>query len=295
MSKLNPHQESITTLLLNKMNHLIAKIKNNRKNPIKLVVSGKSIFNSITLSTSSFLDYKSDHNLDEDSWFKVNEFSKQSYFLDFLNLDFDSKEYQSISKTEFKDICYLCSIQEGDFYFQKVSPSLFLQKNLLSFGELIEIETSKNKIIINNIPDAIYIKSKDQLIFKNISTISSIFQGIDQLYKEATNEQVVEFLQQPFIKKAIGFEAANVSKPNRKRIALALETLSKLSQEDKIEIFSYIHSYCNEKLSIDLEESCCVISNDEELKNLIYGIEQRFYTTPFSKEKRLANSVQTIS
>ena len=27
---------------------------------------------------------------------------------------------------------------------------------------------------------------------------------------------------------------------------------------------------------------------------LLYGIEQRFYTTPFGKEKRLANSVQPI-
>lgn len=108
-------------------------------------------------------------------------------------------------------------MQDENFYFQKVSPSLFLQKNLLSFGESIEIETSKNKIIINNIPDAIYIKSTDQLVFKNISTISSIFQGIDQLYKEATNEQVVEFLEQPFIKKSNGFESANVSKPNRKK------------------------------------------------------------------------------
>lgn len=295
MLKLNPHPESTTTLLLNKMNHLIAKIKNNRKNPIKLVVSGKSIFNSIALTTNSFPDYKTDHNLDEDSWFKVDDFSKQTYCLDFLKVNFDPKEYQSISRNEFKDICFLCSIQEENFYFQKVSPSLFLQKTLLSFGELVEIETSNNKIIINNIPDAIYIKSTDQLVFKNISTISSIFQGIDQLYKEATNEQVLEFLQQPFIKKSSGFEAVNVSKPNRKRIALALETLSKLSEEDKVEIFSYIHSYCNEKLSINLEEGCCVISNDEELKNLIYGIEQRFYTTPFSKEKRLANSVQTIS
>lgn len=273
---------------------IISKIKNNRKNPIKLVSSDKKLFESLIFETNSFPEYSSDHNLDDDSWFKVNSFSKEEYCLDFLKLDFDPKEYQEILSTEIKNIYYLCSIQEGNFYFQKVTPSLFLQRKLLSFGDLVEIEKSQNKILINNIPDAVYIKSKDQLIFKNISTISSIFQGIDQLYKEATSEQVIEFLQQPFIKIKKGFSEKNVSKPNRKRIALALETLSKLSQEDKIEIFSYIHSYCNERLEIDLNESYCDISSDEELKNLIYGIEQRFYTTPFSKEKRLANSVQTI-
>lgn len=35
------------------------------------------------------------------------------------------------------------------------------------------------------------------------------------------------------------------------------------------------------------------ISNDDESKQL-YGIEQRFYTTPFGHEKRLANSVTAM-
>jgi hypothetical protein len=35
-------------------------------------------------------------------------------------------------------------------------------------------------------------------------------------------------------------------------------------------------------------------SSDDELKFLLYGIEQRFYTTMFGQEKRLANSIQTI-
>ena len=33
----------------------------------------------------------------------------------------------------------------------------------------------------------------------------------------------------------------------------------------------------------------------EESMHLLYGIEQRFYTTPFSHEKRLANSVLAIN
>lgn len=261
---------------------------------MKLVLSDKAIYESLTINTSSYPEYNPDHNLDEDSWFKVNHFKDQTFCLDFLKINFDPKEYQSIEKNEFSEISYLCSIQNGNYFFQKITPSLFLKKKILSFGESVDIEKSNGRIIINNIPDAIYIESEDQLIFKSISSISSIFPGIDELYKEATHEQVEEFLQQPFIKKTPNFNAVNVSKPNRKRIALALETLAKLSEADRDEIFSYIDLYCNGKLSIDLKDKCCVISNDEELKNLIYGIEQRFYTTPFSKEKRLANSVQTL-
>jgi len=39
----------------------------------------------------------------------------------------------------------------------------------------------------------VYIKNQDTLMFKNLATISSIFKGIDELYKEATKEEVSEF------------------------------------------------------------------------------------------------------
>ena len=38
------------------------------------------------------------------------------------------------------------------------------------------------------------------------------------------------------------------------------------------------------------------ISTDEDLKLLIFGIEQRFYTTRYGeKESRLANSIQALT
>jgi hypothetical protein len=36
------------------------------------------------------------------------------------------------------------------------------------------------------------------------------------------------------------------------------------------------------------------ISNEEDLKKLLYGIEQRYYTTKVGNEKRLANSITTV-
>ena len=53
--------------------------------------------------------------------------------------------------------------------------------------------------------------------------------------------------------------------------------------------------FCGEqKLRFDKENQKFEISNDDELKLLLYGIEQRFYTTPFGYEKRLANSVTAM-
>lgn len=154
------------------------------------------------------------------------------------------------------------------------------------FGEAAEIEKSQTRLVINALPDAVYFKVADTLIFKNLATISSIFKGIDELYKEATKEEVEQFLDAQFIELGNDYNVDSVSKPNRKRIGLAMATLDAMSADDKANMLDYIDGYCGEqKLKFDKENQKFEISNDDELKLLLYGIEQRFYTTPFGKEK----------
>ena len=44
-----------------------------------------------------------------------------------------------------------------------------------------------------------------------------------------------------------------------------------------------------------VSENSFEVGSENELKMLLYGIEQRFYTTPVGGEKRLANSVITLN
>ena len=78
---------------------------------------------------------------------------------------------------------------------------------------------------------------------------------------------------------------------NRKRIALALETLKGFKQEEKKKVFSYVAQYCP---NLSFSNGSFSISSEEELKLLCFGIEQRFFTTPVGGEKRLANSIIRI-
>lgn len=144
-------------------------------------------------------------------------------------------------------------------------------------------------------PDAIYQKDSDALVFRSLATISSIFTGIDRLYKEATKVEVETFLDNSFVELSNGYGVEKVSKPNRKRVALAMSTLAEMPDEDRNQMLSYIHSYCEEELKFDAENNKFEIKSDQELKLLLYGIEQRFYTTPIGKEKRLANSVKLLT
>ncbi|MEP1216847.1 MAG: ATP F0F1 synthase synthase [Marinobacter sp.] len=276
------------------MDQVLARVKRKRNKKYFKLISDEALFDVVAIDANSCVAYEPDHNLDEDSWFKIESFSEQHFCIDLLKKQFDSKDFDDLTKDQFTEIAFIVSVQGNDFYFQKITPRLFIKRKTLVFGETAHLEESENRLIVNPVPDAIYLKDLDTLIFRNLATISSIFKGIDELYKEATNEEVGGFLDESFVELADGYGVENVSKPNRKRIALAMATLEAMSDGDKKSMLGYVNDYCREKLKFDKQSKKFEISTDDELKFLLYGIEQRFYTTPFGKEKRLANSVQPL-
>lgn len=277
------------------MDHVLARVKRLIKKPFFKLVSDYTLYENTNVSPAACVPYSPDHNLDEDSWFKIEQFSQQPFCIDLLKSNFDSKDYDDLKKEQFPNIAYILAVQSNDFYFQKVTPSLFIKKKIIGFGEAAAIEEGSNRLVINDQPDAIYFKQSDTLAFRNLATISGIFKGIDALYREATEQETETFLQSEFIELKNNYDASKVSKPNRKRIALAMDSLAKMSDQDRVDILTYIDDYCDQKLKFDQATNKFEISTDDELKLLLYGIEQRFYTTLFGQEKRLANSVQALS
>ena len=276
------------------MDHILAHIKTRAKKRIFKLVSDQSLFDLVTVDLTACVPYNPDHNLDEDAWFKIEGFSNQAFCIDLLKKVYDSKDYDDLTKENFSKIAYLFAVQGEDFYFQKITPSLFVKRKTLVFGEAATLEQSQTRLVINALPDAVYFKGSDTLVFRNLATISSIFKGIDELYKEATKEEVEQFLDESFIELSNDYGVEKVSTPNRKRIGLAMKTLESMSADDKTNMLEYIDGYCEQKLKFDQQNQKFEISTDEDLKLLVYGIEQRFYTTPFGKEKRCANSVTTM-
>lgn len=272
------------------MNYLVASTKG-RKGRIYRVLSGK-IF---TLPEDLYnpKKYNSDYKLEDDEWFYIPNFSNEDYCIEFLRREFISTDYDQMRNIDIKDLHFLCSYQEGIYYFQKITPSLIVNKKWFKIGEPV-IENQSPIIVINETPDAIYVKSDDTLYFKNISSLTSIFKGIIELYKEATQQETEEFLKSDFIELAEGYDALQVKPANRKSIALAMETIKGFSIREKNTIYSYIKDYCSKELSFDEEKSKFNVKNENDLKLLLWGIEQRYYTTPVGNERRVANSVSKV-
>ncbi|GHU55941.1 hypothetical protein AGMMS49975_18460 [Clostridia bacterium] len=259
----------------------------------KVLVNNTDIF-----STSSKLTTSNEYNpgtiLEDDEWFSISEFSTKPYCLPLLKQTtvFSSVDYISINGDDFGNIKFLCAFQDDKFFFQRVTPSLQVKrKKTLWFGDICEYKEASDFITVNDFADAIFIKLEDKLYFRKLSAITSIFNRIDELYREANKDEVDNFLGRNFIELKDGFASDNVNKNNRKLIAMALETLGRFSNEEKDKVFGYIKEYYPELAS---ESGKFVVNNEKSLQSLLYGIEQRYYTTPIGDERRLANSVQKL-
>ena len=227
--------------------------------------------------------------LETGEWFKISEFSEKDFSIEITQKDYETVDYDSLQKAEYSQVDYLFAKIDDNLFFQNISKSkLVKKKGILGFGEGYRYERETAIFFINEYPDAIYIPAEDALYFQRLEPIASIFGGISELYREATEHEVEEFLQNDFIDLTDGFESSKVKVANRKRIAMAMDTLSKMHDDDKKQIFTYICDYCPE---IVTTEQKFKVGSEENLKMVLFGIEQRFYTTLVGGEKRIANSV----
>lgn len=271
------------------MNCLIAKIKTGKKNnaTYKKIISDKQVC-LIPNNLSNALDYSPQTLHEENEWYKIDNFSNKPYSIKLIKKEFSSVNYNLLDKKEIDLIDYICSIQGDKYCFQNIGRAILKPKRMIHLGDNYSFEEKSKNIIIKDFPDAIYDKTADTLYFQSISRVTSIFKGIEELYREATDEETARFLNQDFIRLGKGFDANKVKTRNRQRIAIATDTLSNLKKKERNEIFKYIASYCPE-LNPDKDEQF-TISSDEDLTYLLYGVDQRFYTTGIGLERRIADS-----
>ncbi len=278
------------------MSYLYARIKQ-RGNQVKIrkiLQTDDVLFSPADNLIMEQIPYSQDSILDDGSWFYIERFSSTRHSIEILTKEINSVDYDSLTGEEFKQLDYIFAISDdrNELYFQKVGKAALVQrKRFLAFGNRFEYYPDSASVTINSIPDAVYLKNCDILYFRKLASITGIFPDISDLYREATNEETKQFLEMDFIV-AEGITVELVKTPNRKRIAMAMETLNALSKQQRKEIYHYIAEYCPE---ISNGKNRFRVKSNEDLTLVLYGIEQRFYTTPVGEEKRIANSVIRLS
>ena len=272
------------------MDNICVKLKQREKDKYRKLLSvNNSLYAPFTISADMVSTYTPGALLEDGEWFCIHEMSQKEYCIDILKADYSSVDFRTLDRGDFTKIDFLFVMTENHIVFQNVSKAKLLSKRcIFALGEGYHYQDDCSEIVINDIPDAIYDKANDALYFRRLESITSIFRGIDQLYREATDEETTQFLNNEFINLKNGYSTASVKTANRKRIALAMKTLDALNDSDRNNIFAYIGDYCPE---LQVSEGSFEVGTEEDMKKLLFGIEQRFYTTPVGGEKRIANSV----
>ena len=273
------------------MNYVIAKIKSKTHEYEKLF-SGAGLY-QIPDDLEGAVEYQPSRILEEDEWYKLQEYSKENFCIDLLREHFRSTDYPEASKVKTMAIEYICSYQENIYFFQRVFKHNIVMQKRITLGDSVRLDKGEKSIVINDSADAIYMKDDDVLYFRKLQTIAPIFKGIEELYKEATQGETEAFLTNDFIKLDNSYNADKVKKMNRKRIAMAMDTLNGFDKKQKRRILDYTHKYYP-NLQYEKKKGIFTIGNEEDMKFLLWGIEQRYYTTPVTNENRVANSIMVL-
>lgn len=272
------------------MNYLLARIRD-RRSGMRLVLSNQAIYESPE-GLDSAAPYAPDDSLDEGEWFYLENFSQREYCPDFLKEPINGAAYATMADSESDIMSFLCSVQDdGLIYFQRVTKTQLLRQKRLVLGEAYRFEESSKEIIIKSSPDAVYRASDNRLFFQKLSAITAIFNGIDEIYREATKQETNSFLASDFIVLSESFNGSCVKQPNRKRIALAQEALNSFDDAQKKAVLQSIRNYYP---SIINDDDSFKIESDKDLTYLLYGVLQRYYTTADGQEKRIASSVRKL-
>lgn len=235
------------------------------------------------------IEYDPNTLIEPEEYYKISDFSGSEYTSEFIKEDINSVDYDQVTKEDLRKLSYICTVQDNLLFFQTISTSYFISKKWFSIDELT-LEDEKPIITINDYADVVYDKEIDTIYFKKLSVANRIFKGLDQLYREATSEESKEFLDNDFLNVAEDYTVDKISIPNRKKIALIKDVLNQYDDIEKQAIYDYTREYGQ----VNYENGKFKIEKDEDLKFVLWGIEQRYYTTPIGKEKRVANSVISL-
>lgn len=271
------------------MSSLIAGITSEYKN---ILHQRSNIVDSFSDQSFEAMDFDPSYKLDDEEIFIIREFSEHNYFIDICRTTFSTASLSQISDTEYNDIQFLAIIQGNQKLFQRITPSLYVnKKTMLDYSGQPKIVENRKQLEVRQESDAIYLPASDTLYFKSIGKVKAIFPGIEALQREATQPEVDSFLGNDFVLLPEDYRAESVGVHNRKRIADIIPKYNALSAQKKQQLVNY----AREKAGVELDGDAFKITSDNDLKKLLYAMDERYYYADIYEENRVANSIRVVN
>lgn len=267
---------------------LIAKVKAEYRS---ILSQERQILDQLNTNGIDTVEFNPGYVLEDDGWFYITDFSNQNFFIDLCKEDFSTASLGQIANDEYDEIQCIVIFQDGQKHFQRITPSRFVnRKTILDYSEQPKIVEHRKQLEVKLESDAIFITATDTLYFRQIARIKTIFSGIEELSREASQHKVDEFLGHRTIALQEGYDTNPVGSHNRKRIADIGEKFLNLSSDKQQKLVDY----AKDKTGINFENGTFKIGSETDLKNLLYAMDQRYYYADIYEENRVANSVRVV-
>src|SRR5690625_359735 len=141
------------------MSELIGKINAEFKYILNQQVN---IIEDFDVATIESIDFTPSHKLDEDEWFKLSNFSQNDFYINVCNSTYSTASINQIDNNDYREISAIGIFQNGQKHFQRITPSLFVnRKTILDYSGAPQIVEHRKQIEIKNESDAVYIASND--------------------------------------------------------------------------------------------------------------------------------------
>ncbi|QKL33622.1 hypothetical protein [Streptococcus mitis] len=232
--------------------------------------------------------------LEHDEWFYVEiDDSHMSMVKEYEDKFLNTVGLNDVNEAEFSKIDLIFRKVENDgLVFQKITQSKRLvDKSILKLRHRrAERTIIENGIELKSENDA-YFDGNDKLYFKNFRTISSLFKGLDDYYRIASQAEVDEFKEFNLVRFVKEFK---IKTNNLKMLAVLKDYGIDLNDiAVKSTLLRTYSQYPNQEFELDDNQNFIIDSN-RKLTCLLKLALGRLYTNPITHHKMEANHAKKI-
>ena len=250
-----------------------------------------------TIEPDNIIKFDPEAQLEHEDWFYIEiDDIHMSMVKEYGEKFLSTVSLNDVTEEEFTKIDLIFRKVENDgLVFQKITKSKrMVDKSILKWIPNIgkpERTIIENGIELKSAIDA-YFDGNDRLYFKNFRTIRSLFKGIDDYYRIASQAEVDEFKQFNLVSFVSDFE---IKTNNLKMLAVLKDYGIDLNDigVKKTLLRSY-SQYPNQEFELDGNQNFIIDSN-RKLTCLLKLALGRLYTNPITHHKMEANHAKKLN
>lgn len=231
-------------------------------------------------------------NDDERFFVELNEEMKQEMINPYVNVLDNTVWINLIEKENLKEISVIALVENWTserLIVTRIFPRYYIKKRFFSFDWEPKLWEEDDYVIFSWDVDVYYCQNR--LYFKNYSIARSVFPWLGDFYREATNEEVENFLGNSIFEQ--NERNRRVSERNRKRIAIVMNNND--IQRDNEQVRNQYIDYAREVGFWDsIHNSKFKVESDKDLAKVLNILDERIYKTPITNRLMEANSVTNI-